>query len=164
MELPIARIIKREMALIQAYYDPNFNIKQDDDNLRKWAVEITTDEDSLFGIKKFALEIVLPPQYPWISPTVRFITPIESICVDNKGYLLLDTMLQQWSPALGLATIVISILSLLNEREPDYYERKRQNKRTELIYEELMCRIWSPIIEDQHTLEPLFPTAPSTVP
>ena len=163
MELPIARIIKREMALIQAYYDPNFIIKQDDHDLRKWDVEITTDEDSVFGIKKFALEIVLPPQYPWISPTVRFITPIESICVNN-GYLSFDTLLKQWSPALGLATIVISIQSLLNEREPDYYERKRQNNRTAVIYEELMGRIWSPIIEGQHTLEPLFLTVPSTVP
>ncbi|NDB85874.1 MAG: hypothetical protein EB127_24725 [Alphaproteobacteria bacterium] len=164
MELPITRIIKRETALIQAYYDSNFSIKHDQENLRKWAVEITTDEDSLYGIRKFALEIVLPPMYPWIPPVIQFITPIDSICVDNRGYLLLDTMLHQWSPALGLATIVISILSLLNEREPDYYERKRQSKRTELIYEELMCRIWSPIIEDQHTLEPLFPKAPLIVP
>ena len=142
MTLPLALITKRELQLNKAYSDKNCIITHNENNLRIWNVSMTTDADSLFGIKTYVLEVTLPDNYPFVPPVIRFITPIELSCVNNQGYLFLDLLLNKWSPALGVASTVIAILSLLNQRDPSFYDMRRQNERVSMFYQELMERVW----------------------
>jgi hypothetical protein len=142
MALPLAKIIKRELQLYKAYTDQNCIITHNENNLRIWNATITTDTDSLFGLKIFQLEVMLPDNYPFVPPVVRFITPIDLSCVNERGYLSLDLLLNKWSPALGVASSLIAILSLLNQRDPTYYDMKIQNERVSKFHQELMERVW----------------------
>jgi ubiquitin-protein ligase len=142
MTLPLGLITKRESQLNKAYNDKNCIITHNENNLRIWNVSMTTDVESVFGIKTYLLEVMLPDNYPFVPPVIRFITPIDLVCVNDQGYLILDLLLHKWSPALGVASTVIAILSLLNQREPSFYDMKRQNDRVSKFYQELMERVW----------------------
>jgi ubiquitin-conjugating enzyme E2 N len=142
MTLPLGLITKRESQLNKAYSDKNCIITHHENNLRIWNVSMTTDIESVFGIKTYVLEVTLPDNYPFVPPVIRFITPIELICVNDQGYLVIDLLLNKWSPALGVASTVIAILSLLNQRDPSFYDMKRQNERVSKFYQELMERVW----------------------
>jgi ubiquitin-protein ligase len=142
MTLSLSLITKRELQLIKAYSDQNCIITHNENNLRIWNVSITTDVDSTFGIKTYQLEVMLPDNYPFVPPVIRFMTPIELSCVNDKGYLFIDLLLNTWSPALGVASTVIAILSLLNQREQSFYDMKRQNQRVGMFCQELMERVW----------------------
>lgn len=105
-----------------------------------WSAFIVTDADSSYGLKYFDLEVTLPTNYPFSPMQVRFVTPIKHEYVTDKGYVNLDVLGPSWTPALSIAGILISIVSMLNECDMDNL-RSRQIERQSLIKEELVSTV-----------------------
>ena len=77
--------------------------------------------DSPFQGGIFNLSIHFPTDYPFKPPIIffNFITKIYHPNISSSGSICLDILKQQWSPALTINKILLSICSLLTDPNPD---------------------------------------------
>jgi ubiquitin-protein ligase len=68
---------------------------------------------------RFNLELFLPDDYPMCPPRIRFLTRIYHPNIDRLGRICLDVLKNNWSPALQIRTILLSIQALLGAPNPD---------------------------------------------
>jgi len=68
----------------------------------------------------FEIDIVIPQQYPFEPPQMKFITKIWHPNISSQtGAICLDILKDQWSPALTIKTALLSLQALLCSPEPD---------------------------------------------
>ncbi|KAI5173415.1 hypothetical protein PAEPH01_1958 [Pancytospora epiphaga] len=89
----------------------------DDSDMYKWQAIIFGPENSIYAGGVFKLSIVFPPDYPFKPPRVEFLTKIYHCNIVNK-YLCIDILKTQWSPALTVDKVLLSIVSLLLDPNP----------------------------------------------
>lgn len=90
------------------------------DNMFHWKATIFGPKDSLYEGYQFEVDIVLPNDYPTSAPQIKFITPIKHFNVhDTSGNICMDILKNKWSPALNMQKILISLISLLNDPNPE---------------------------------------------
>ena len=85
------------------------------DNPRYFNVVITGPKDSPYEGGKFHLQLYLPEEYPMVPPKCIFMTKIYHPNIDFLGRICLDILKKNWSPALQIRAVLLSIQSLLNE-------------------------------------------------
>ncbi|KYK57861.1 ubiquitin-conjugating enzyme E2 13 [Drechmeria coniospora] len=98
---------------------PGISAVPHEDNLRYFDVEIHGPAQSPYEGGIFKLELFLPDDYPMTPPKIRFLTKIFHPNVDKLGRICLDVLKNNWSPALQIRTILLSIQALLGAPNPD---------------------------------------------
>ena len=88
-------------------------------NLFIWKANFKGPSDTPYENGIFHLNIVFPENYPFQPPKVKFITKIYHCNINSKGGICLDILKNEWSPALTISKVLLSISSLLNEPNPD---------------------------------------------
>ena len=76
-------------------------------------------EDSPYHQGVFFLNIHFPPDYPFKPPKITFTTKIYHCNINSNGSICLDILKDQWSPALTISKVLLSISSLLCDANPD---------------------------------------------
>lgn len=64
------------------------------------------------------MELFLTEEYPMQAPKVRFLTKIYHPNIDKLGRICLDILKDQWTPALQIRTVLLSIQALLSSPNP----------------------------------------------
>jgi ubiquitin-conjugating enzyme E2 D/E len=113
------RRLQRECAEIRA--DPPANCTAgpvSEEDLFRWEAMIFGPEDSPYHGGVFHLTINFPSEYPFKPPIITFRTKIFHPNINAAGGICLDILKSQWSPALGISKVLLSILSLLTDANP----------------------------------------------
>jgi len=84
-----------------------------------WKATIMGPEDSPYAGGLFFLNIHFPTDYPFKPPKVQFTTKIFHPNINSNGGICLDILKDQWSPALTISKVLLSICSLLTDPNPD---------------------------------------------
>jgi len=95
-------------------------------------------EDSPFSGGVFFLDIHFPADYPFKPPKIVFQTKVYHPNINKNGSICLDILKDQWSPALTLSRVLLSISSLLTDPNPDdplVPEIAHQYKTNKALYE-----------------------------
>ena len=90
-----------------------------DNDLFVWQGSIVGPEGSPYEGGIFFLELKFSGEYPFKPPLVSFTTKIYHCNVHSSGRICLDILKEQWSPALTVEKILLSISSLLTDPNPN---------------------------------------------
>jgi ubiquitin-conjugating enzyme E2 D/E len=113
------RRIQKELADLQKDPPSNCSAGPIDSDLFKWEGVILGPGDSPYAGGVFKLDIQFPVDYPFKPPKIQFTTKIYHPNVNPTGLICLDILKQQWSPALTISKVLLSITSLLTDPNPD---------------------------------------------
>tara|TARA_B100000902_G_C27321085_1_gene924522 strand:+ start:6629 stop:7081 length:453 start_codon:yes stop_codon:yes gene_type:complete len=89
------------------------------EDLFKWQATLMGPEGTPYYGGVFNLRIDFPQDYPFKPPRVVFVTRIYHCNIRSDGAICLDILKDQWSPALTISKVLLSICSLLDEPNPD---------------------------------------------
>ena len=87
-------------------------------DLYNWEAVIMGPEDSPYTGGVFKLRIQFPLDYPFKPPHIQFTTKIYHPNINASGMICLDILKTQWSPALTISKVLLSICSLLTDPNP----------------------------------------------
>jgi ubiquitin-conjugating enzyme E2 D/E len=85
----------------------------------KWEAYIFGPTKSPYEDGKFLLDISIPSDYPFKPPKIKFITRIFHPNINSTGEICIDTLKNNWSPSLTLDKVLLSIIALLDNPNPD---------------------------------------------
>ena len=114
-----AKRILKELSDIRK--DPPSNcsagpVKEDD--IYVWTASIMGPTDSPYQGGIFFLTISFPTDYPFKPPKLTFTTKIYHPNINSSGGICLDILKDQWSPALTVSKVLLSVCSLLTDPNP----------------------------------------------
>jgi ubiquitin-conjugating enzyme E2 D/E len=114
-----AKRILKELKELET--DPPANCSagpEDTNDIYKWTATILGPSDSPYAGGVFNLMIQFPVDYPFKPPKVAFTTKVYHPNINAQGGICLDILKDQWSPALSIAKVLLSICSLLTDANP----------------------------------------------
>ena len=111
--------IARELADLRK--DPPLNCSAgpvNDQDMYNWEGVMFGPADSPFAGGIFNVTIQFPVDYPFKPPRIMFTTKIYHPNINKEGFICLDILKQNWSPALTISKVLLSILSMLTDPNP----------------------------------------------
>jgi ubiquitin-conjugating enzyme E2 D/E len=88
-------------------------------DLFTWNATLVGPKDSPYEGGVFELGLVFPTNYPFKPPKVYFKTKVYHPNINAQGGICLDILKDQWSPALSVVKVLLSISSLLTDANPN---------------------------------------------
>jgi ubiquitin-conjugating enzyme E2 N len=112
-----ARIV-REIKTLTSRPQSGISASPHPENSRHFDAYILGPSGSPFEGGVFKLELFLPENYPIVPPKVRFLTKLYHPNVDKLGRICISVLGKEWSPALTISSLLVSIQSLLSNPNP----------------------------------------------
>jgi ubiquitin-conjugating enzyme E2 D/E len=111
--------LQRELIEIQKDTPTNCSAGPNNNDLFNWEATIIGPTETPYEGGIFKLKILFPADYPFKPPKITFETRIYHPNINANGGICLDILKDQWSPALNITKVLLSICSLLDEPNPD---------------------------------------------
>jgi len=89
------------------------------DDITHWKATLFGPEGTPYHNGVFELDIEFTSEYPFKPPNVHFITRIFHCNISSNGSICLDLLKKNWSPALSIGKLLLSICSLLADPNPN---------------------------------------------
>ena len=123
-----SRTLSLEFKRIQANPVEGFLVNLNDNNLYLWDVAIFGPPETIYEGGYFKAQMTFPTNYPYSPPTLRFIDNFWHPNVYENGQICISILhpsnddptsgelpSERWNPAQNVRTILLSVISLLNE-------------------------------------------------
>ena len=114
-----AKRITKELADLTSDPPANCSAGPEGDDIFHWTATLMGPEGTPYHGGIFYLNITFPANYPFKPPKIHFVTKIYHPNINSGGGICLDVLKDNWSPALTISKILISICSLLDDPNPD---------------------------------------------
>lgn len=108
----------RELSEISVDPPPSCNAGPKGDNIYEWVATIVGPSDTPYNGGIFFLDVSFPADYPFKPPKITFRTRIYHCNINSQGQICLDLLKDNWSPAITVAKLLLSISSLLSDPNP----------------------------------------------
>jgi len=92
---------------------------ESDSDIFRWRATIIGPTETPYENGIFNLVISFPPDYPFKPPHITFETKVYHPNINANGSICLDILKTQWSPALSITKVLLSVCSLLSDPNPD---------------------------------------------
>ena len=121
-----ARRLAKEIKALQAKPPDGVRLHSADD-MRCWLVNIQGAPGSVYAGEEFQLQFVFGEDYPMGAPEVTFVGAVVPVHhhIYSNGHICLSLLSDDWSPALTVSSLSVSILSMLSSATD---EQKRPPK------------------------------------
>ncbi|XP_021363400.1 ubiquitin-conjugating enzyme E2 D2-like isoform X2 [Mizuhopecten yessoensis] len=83
-----------------------------------WQASIFGPEGTPYAGGIFFLDMKFPTDYPFKAPTIRFTTKIYHPNINSNGSICVDILRSQWSPAITVNKVLLSLSSLMADPNP----------------------------------------------
>jgi ubiquitin-conjugating enzyme E2 D/E len=103
------RRLQSELSELNTSAPSNCSAGPSDDDMFKWQATIMGPEGSPYEGGVFYLRIDFPSDYPFKPPKIVFLTRIYHCNINSTGGICLDILKDQWSPALTIGKVLLSI-------------------------------------------------------
>lgn len=110
--------LQKELRILDSNKATNISGGPVGDDLHHWSATILGPKDTPYEGGVFFLNIRFPEGYPFKPPKVNFTTKVYHPNVNRNGAICLDILSSQWSPALNIVSVLLSISSLLSDPNP----------------------------------------------
>ena len=111
--------IQKELTDIQKDPPANCSAGPEDEDMYVWQATIMGPEGSPYEGGVFFLRIDFTTDYPFKPPKIHFITKIYHCNINSMGAICLDVLKDEWSPALTISKLLLSICSMMDDPNPD---------------------------------------------
>lgn len=111
--------LNKELEEIQKDPPTNCSARMIGDDIFSWEATIIGPKDTPYDSGIFKLNINFINNYPFKPPKVKFKTRIFHPNINKYGSICLDILTNNWSPALTVSKLLLSISSLLSDPNPD---------------------------------------------
>ena len=112
--------IKKEYQALQKEKNTNVEVKLVNNDIRHWKGRIKGPIDTCYQGGIFDVDIVIPNEYPFKPPKMKFDTKIWHPNISSvTGAICLDILKNEWTPALTIRTALISLQALMCEPVPN---------------------------------------------
>ncbi|XP_037085370.1 ubiquitin-conjugating enzyme E2 W-like [Pollicipes pollicipes] len=128
MANPAERRLQKELMNLTTEPPPGVTVNPEEigDNLSDWTVTVAGPASSLYEGETYRLNFRFSQKYPFDSPEVVFLRPNIPVHphIYSNGHICLSILTEDWSPALSVASVCLSITSMLSsckdkKRPPD---------------------------------------------
>ena len=111
--------IAKEVEEIRRDTSSGGKVEIDEANAAHLVGSISGPEDTPYHKGLFKIDIVIPGDYPFTPPKMKFITKIWHPNISSQtGAICLDILKDAWSPALTIKTAMLSLQALMCAPEP----------------------------------------------
>jgi len=90
-----------------------------ENDIMHWNVTLKGPKDTPYEGGKFKLDIHFTSDHPFRPPSVKFLTKIYHPNINKHGEICIDILKTEWSPALSMVKVLLSICSMLNDPNID---------------------------------------------
>jgi ubiquitin-conjugating enzyme (huntingtin interacting protein 2) len=111
--------IKKEIEDLKRDTSSGIIVETDPNNPSHLKGTLRGPDDTPYARGIFEVDIIIPEDYPFCPPKMKFITKVWHPNVSSQtGAICLDILKDQWSPALTMKTVMISLQALMCKPEP----------------------------------------------
>ncbi|KIY69403.1 hypothetical protein CYLTODRAFT_393710 [Cylindrobasidium torrendii FP15055 ss-10] len=110
--------IQKEISELSKESLGDITLGPSDHNLYIWHGSLPGPEGSPYEGGVYEIEIQLGTDYPFSAPRAVFKTRIYHMNISEQGGICIDILKNNWSPALSLFKVMLSLSSLLTDPNP----------------------------------------------